>query len=120
MTDQRQSEGKEGIPCPFGDGRARAWKAWINAMPGAELRLIVIGEVEAGEGYTGRLIFAGADRKLPPNQYLTLEMVEEAGAPGGWREIRADGPGLGQEYEAVVIHCHGEELARITDIPVVE
>jgi hypothetical protein len=121
MTDQRQSDGgKEGIPCPFGDGGARNWKAWVNAMPIDDAQLIVIGEVNASQGYTGRLRFSHADKPEPPTQYLELNLVEEAGAPDGWREIRAQGKALGRDYAAVVILCHGEELARITEVPVVE
>jgi hypothetical protein len=123
MTDQRQSEGSGGessIPCPFRDGGARGWKAWINAMPGPDAAtLIVVGEVNAPEGYAGRLRFSHADRMRPPNQYLELTLVEKGGAPGGWSEVRAQDTALGREYASVVILCHDERLETITDIEVV-
>lgn len=121
MTDQRQGEGQESIPCPFREGGARGWQAWIDAMPGGgEPQLIVVGEVNVSAGYAGRLVFSQADRMDPPNQYLDLTLVEEAGGPDGWREVRAQDKALGLAYNSVVILCHGEELATITDIPVVE
>lgn len=124
MTDHQQEGGtadQQSIPCPFRDGGARNWDAWLDAQPGPDgKKLIVIGEVNAGAGYTGRLTFTHTDKMLPPNQYAELKLVEEQGAPAGWREIRAEQETSEGEYGSVVIYCHDELLVTISPVPVVE
>jgi hypothetical protein len=122
MTDQRQDlgGGEGSIPCPFRDGGARNWEAWLNAMPGPGAKtLIVIGEVETQAGYAGRIEFTHMDRMLPPNQYAELTLVESPGAPGGWQPIRAEQETDQDEFTSVVIHCHDEMLVTISPVPVV-
>jgi hypothetical protein len=124
MTDQRQDLGGGGeessIPCPFRDGGAREWEAWLNAMPGSDPKtLIVVGEVETQRGYAGRLELTYMDKMMPPNQHADLTLVESPGAPGGWQGIRAEERTDQQKYGSVIIHCHGEVLATISPVPIV-
>jgi hypothetical protein len=121
MTDQRQGMdggGESSIPCPFRDGGARGWEAWLNAEPGPDpKRLIVIGEVETQPGYAGRLELTYMDKMRPPNQHAELTLVESPGAPGGWQPIRAEQETDQGMYHSVIIHCHDEELATISPVP---
>jgi hypothetical protein len=124
MTDQRQdmSGGDEegSIPCPFRDGGARGWDAWLNAMPGPDSKtLIVIGEVNTEAGYAGKLELTFIDRAMPPNQHAELTLVESPGAPGGWQPIRADQETDQTKFNSVIVHCHDEELVTISPVPVV-
>lgn len=124
MTDQRQDMGggdkESSIPCPFRDGGARGWEAWLNAMPGPDpKKLIVIGEVETQPGYAGKLELTHIDKMRPPNQYAVLSLVEAPDAPGGWQPIRAEQDTDQDEFTSVVIHCHDETLVTISPVPVV-
>jgi hypothetical protein len=122
MTDQRQGlgGGEESIPCPFREGGARNWKAWVNAMPGSGSNTIIVtGEVNTEAGYAGRLELTHIDKMLPPNQYARLTLVESAGAPGGWQPIRGEQKTDQQEYNSVIVDCHGETLVTISPVPVV-
>ncbi len=108
------------IPCPFRDGGARDWKAWLDTMPGPDGNsLIVTAVVETEPGYTGKISFTYMDRAWPPNQHAELNLIESAGAPGGCHEIRETLETNQQQFNSVVIHCHGEELVTITPVPVV-
>lgn len=112
--------GAESIPCPFSDGGARNWEAWLDTQPGPDgKKLIVIGEVETQEGYSGHLELTHMDKMLPPNQYASLTLVEDKGAPGGWQPIRAELETDQDEFTSVVIDCHGETLFTISPVPVV-
>lgn len=114
--------GAGSIPCAFDNGRSRNWRAWIDAMPGPGPRptLIVTAEVEAQAGYSGRLTPTHSDRALPPTQHFELTLVEQAGAPAGWREIRGQIRPSQGAYRAVVIDCGGSEHHDIAPVPIVE
>lgn len=115
-------EGGEGgfIPCPFRDDRSRGWEAWLNAEPGPDpKRLIVVAEVDAPEGYSGRLRFTHMDKMLPPNQHAELSLVESPGTPGGWRAIRGELETDQECFNSVIVSCHGEPLTTISPVPVV-
>lgn len=123
MTDETQGSGgaEESIPCPFRDGGARNWEAWLNAMPGSGPKtLIVVGEVQTEPGYAGRLELTYMDKMLPPNQHAELTLVESPGAPGGWQPIRAELETEQEGFHSVVVSCHDETLATITPVPRVE
>lgn len=104
------------IPCPFRDGNARDWAAWLAIEGRCGARLIVTAQVNTQPGYTGQLRFTYMDKRLPPNQHAELNLVEAAGAPGGWHEIRGELPTGQDEFNAVIVHCHDEELVTITPV----
>lgn len=109
---------KQSIPCPFRDGNSRDWAAWLNKMPGSRCgNLIVTAEVNTQPGYTGRIRFGPMDKRNPPSQHAEVNLVEEAGAPGGWHEIRGEMQTGQDAFHSVIIHCHDEVLTTITEVP---
>ena len=102
--------------CP---SATRNWTAFVNAMPGPGARpaLIVTGEVEIPRrGLAPALTVGPTDRKFPACQRFALRLVAQAGAPAGWRPVRAEiRPSLA-DYGEVIVGCEGRTIVRISPI----
>lgn len=102
--------------CP---ATTRNWNAFVNAMPGPGARpaLIVTGEVEVPRrGLAPELIVGPTDRKFPPGQRFALRLARQAGAPAGWRPVRAEiRPSLA-DYGEVIVGCEGQTIVRISPV----
>lgn len=96
---------------------SRGWQAWIDAMPGpgAELRLIVVGEVDVPAGMVATLRAGPTDRMMPPGQRIALD-VKPGKGPTGTQQLRTEIKPALSAYREVLVGCGGETLARITEI----
>lgn len=103
----------EAATCP----ETRGWQAWIDALPGpgAQLGLIVIGEVDVPPGMVAKLQAGPLDRMMPPGQRIALVLTPGKG-PSGWQEIRTEIKPAQSAYREVLIGCGGKELRRIEQI----
>lgn len=99
--------------CP----ETRGWQVWIDAMPGpgAQLRLIVTGEVDVPAGMVATLQAGPLDRMMPPGQRIALVLKPGTG-PSGWQEIRTEIKPAQSAYREVLIGCDGKEIRRIDQI----
>ncbi|RVQ69310.1 hypothetical protein EKN06_03745 [Croceicoccus ponticola] len=111
----------EAVAMPVCPIETRSWQAWINAMPGPDMRptLIVKGEALLPEKASATLTAGPTDRMMPPGQRVTLS-VEPSDRAAGWQEIRLDiAPAL-PDYASVIVGCGGNEIVRITPIEAIQ
>lgn len=96
--------------CPATDN----WQVWIDAMPGpgAQLRLIVDGEVQIPPGFKASLRPGPLDRMQPPGQRFLLELTPGKG-PSGAQRVRAEAKPAQTVYREVIVTCGGNAIARI-------
>lgn len=107
-------------PVPLACPAARAFTAFVNAMPGpgAVPTLIVSGEIDVPPGATARLVPGPTDRMMPPGQRFSVELSRAApgAATSGWQHVRSQiSPAL-PAYREVIVGCQGKTLARIAPI----
>jgi hypothetical protein len=102
--------------CPV---QTREWVAFVQSVHGKRI-LAAGGSVHQSSGGWKFNFKAGAlDKAAPPTQHFTLEATPPSGIvtqPDFWVPVSAVTDAQ-PKYEAVVIDCGGEEVARITDIP---
>ena len=114
----------ETAACPVLD--SRDWTAWVNAMPGPDMKptLHVAGEIDLPTpGYTIAWREGMADRSAMPVQRLILTatppdgMVTQVVTP---TPVKYEGPALVTTYGGIIVMCGGESLAEITEVTVAQ
>lgn len=116
--DEEPAPGRGGNqPCY---GSTSNWRAWIDAMPGPEpAGLIVVGTVTTPTGGNRLSLTLGPTlRSDPPQQIVDLQIRREgdmATQAVVTQEVRARFPAL-PRYGAVIIHCNGQEVGRVSPV----
>lgn len=123
-TQETAMPADDAAACPVLE--SRNWTAWVNAMPGPDMKpaLHVAGEIDLPTpGYTISWREGMADRSAMPVQRLMLT----ATPPGGMaaqvvttESVKYEGPALVTTYGGIIVMCGGEPLAEITEVTVAQ
>lgn len=123
-TEEAVMPADETAACPV--LASRNWTAWVNAMPGPDMKpaLHVAGEIDLpAPGYAIAWREGMADRSATPVQRLILTATPPAGivTPAVTTEsVTYEGPALVVTYGGVIVMCGGEPLAQIDEVTVAQ